>query len=876
MRILRLRLKDYRAIGEREIHFQRTGVTVVEGRNEIGKSSLAEALDLVLDELDSTTKRKVKEVRPVDRDVGTEIEVDVETGPYAFTYFKRFFKERETILRLTKPQAETRQGREAHERVREILAATIDEHLWRVLRVQQGTLAGQANLADAGALTRALDRTAGQPRAADGDADLFASVRAEHLRYHTETGQPRKALKQLVEAEQEAAAEVQRREERLTGLEQDAGRSARLERALLELKRTLRESEALADRRAGDLRRLEERQRRVETLGLTLKTEELNESAARKEHDARARLKERAAEARRERARLEAEITSREPALREARASAERLRRRLAEAAQAAQTADELNQLRDNDFEYNRDKLDLIQLLERRAHIEGARTDAADARMLLERTTLREGMLEQIRARHLALERAEAQLEAAGPGLRIAALADLRAEFAGEAVRLKKGETLEGAVQGESVFKIPDVVELTLTAGTSVDALVAARDAAQRGLQELLAEGGVADLAGAEQADAARRWAQETVARSVMTIRNNLRDLDLEQLDDKIVRLRAWVERYPKDRPRDPPMKEDFEAAVEAKREAKHAHEEAREALEKARALQEAASARADELLEQAKETQGALRHLRREEQRAAAELARARAARDDETLAAALREAEERRRAAEREYTGHKRELDAESPAAIRELARNADRTVQRLRREWEETKEEHHRLAARLETLGERGLFDEQEEARTRLAHAQRQRERMEARADAARLLYETMRDEREAARAAYVGPLRERIVALGRLVFGDSFTVELDEGLRVTSRTLDGVPLPLSHLSVGAQEQLAIVSRLACAMLVDPNEGVPLIFDDTLGHTDPERLEGMGAMLSRAGEHCQIIVLTCTPGRFRHIGDADVIRL
>jgi uncharacterized protein YhaN len=78
------------------------------------------------------------------------------------------------------------------------------------------------------------------------------------------------------------------------------------------------------------------------------------------------------------------------------------------------------------------------------------------------------------------------------------------------------------------------------------------------------------------------------------------------------------------------------------------------------------------------------------------------------------------------------------------------------------------------------------------------------------------------------------------------------------------------------MGAQEQLGLIARLACALLVDPEDGVPLIFDDTLGHADPHRLEGLGAMLSLAGRQCQIVVLTCTPDRFRHVGDAHVIRL
>ena len=109
----------------------------------------------------------------------------------------------------------------------------------------------------------------------------------------------------------------------------------------------------------------------------------------------------------------------------------------------------------------------------------------------------------------------------------------------------------------------------------------------------------------------------------------------------------------------------------------------------------------------------------------------------------------------------------------------------------------------------------------------------------------------------------------------MFDEKLSVDLDDDLRIASRTLNGQTLPFDHLSAGAQEQLGLIGRVACALLVDREEGVPIIFDDTLGHSDPARLEGMGAMLSRAGETCQIIVLTCTPGRFR-IAGSKTIRL
>ena len=53
MRLHRISLRNYRGVEESDVQFAETGVTIVEGRNEVGKSSLAEALDLLLSVPDS-------------------------------------------------------------------------------------------------------------------------------------------------------------------------------------------------------------------------------------------------------------------------------------------------------------------------------------------------------------------------------------------------------------------------------------------------------------------------------------------------------------------------------------------------------------------------------------------------------------------------------------------------------------------------------------------------------------------------------------------------------------------------------------------------------------------------------------------------------
>ena len=43
-----------------------------------------------------------------------------------------------------------------------------------------------------------------------------------------------------------------------------------------------------------------------------------------------------------------------------------------------------------------------------------------------------------------------------------------------------------------------------------------------------------------------------------------------------------------------------------------------------------------------------------------------------------------------------------------------------------------------------------------------------------------------------------------------------------------------------------------------------------------SDARRLEGLGRALTEAGRHCQILVLTCDPARYRHVADATYVEL
>ena len=114
------------------------------------------------------------------------------------------------------------------------------------------------------------------------------------------------------------------------------------------------------------------------------------------------------------------------------------------------------------------------------------------------------------------------------------------------------------------------------------------------------------------------------------------------------------------------------------------------------------------------------------------------------------------------------------------------------------------------------------------------------------------------------------------LSHLVFNNTFEVDATEDLSVARRAMDYSNVPIEPLSGGTKEHVSLISRLAYAMTVSKDGETPLILDDALGNTDPERLKLKGAVLAKAGKECQIIILTCVPDQYNNVCEATVVRL
>jgi DNA repair exonuclease SbcCD ATPase subunit len=868
-------LRNYRGVSEVEVEFPAEGVTIIEGDNEVGKTSLSEAVDLLLAERDDASKRAVKAVKPAGKDVGAEVEVEMSSGPYRFRYRKRWHRQKETVLEIFEPQKSQLTGREAHDKVRAILDETLDGGLWEALRLRQGTQLEQAAFAG-GSLGRALDLAAGGDSAGEREDDLWARITTERDRYWTATGQEKSSRAASAARVAEIASRVAELEATLSGLENDAEEVDRLIDEAKVLANKQKDQEEVEAGLAKQFEAIQNHRNEVTRLAGLRDTAQAHCDRALEVSKSRANLVQRAADTAVTVGELESQVVGALPArkqvedhLRETQQKVEVCKGQVREAEIAQRRAID-------DRDYRRQQIELDQLSERRDRVMDAIRRRSEADVVIDSSHVDDELVERIEAAHVELARAEASAATGAATVNAEALADIGVEIDGRAFALGAGEQRELVVAGSTEVVVPGTIKMVVKAGAEAQVLADRLAEARAAFESVCAEGHIASLAEARKAAAARNGAERVLAETAKSIEQDLRDLTTEALAQKIERLTARVASYESERPAEPPLPPELDSAQVLASECDQLLQDRREEFERLEEDLARASTAIQEVDLGDASTKARLEQARTAAGQEQQTLDDARRVVSDEDVAKQLADAESAMLARTAELTEAETRLAAEAPDSVEELLRNARAVKKRLADDLHDNEVRTRDLRTKLALKGEEGLANKLDIAKSELAHRTGAHERLEERAAAAKLLYDTFATRRAEAHHRYVAPFRERIEQLGRLVFGRGLEVELDDDLCISRRTLDGVTLDFLDLSTGAKEQLGVISRLACASLVAADGGAPVIFDDALGWSDPRKLDRMGAVISMAGRSCQIIVLTCTPGRYASVGNATVVQL
>ena len=876
MRFLRLRVANYRGIEGCEVRFGSDGITLVEGPNEAGKTSLGEAIGLLFEYPDSSKHRNVEAVRPVHRDEGPEIELEAESGPYAFIYFKRFYRKPETKLTISRPKHENRTGREAHELAEAILRETLDVDLWKALMIPQGDAIHQPDLTKQTSLSAALDKVAGGRSADPREESLFDRVREEYGRYFTERGADKKELQEARRLQEDMEGEVSKIENQLRDLEQDIEKTATLQRELVQLKKQQEELEKTIQEQNSSLEEIATLENSLSTARLKLESAQKSEQAARRDKEAREGLVDAVAKAAKAHGDLQESSVMSLSSLNQAEEEFKKALANFHETEKRCKDADALAALRRADFDYYNNKLHLEQLNERKDRIDQARKNAAHAEEVLARNKVDSRNLKAIQDAERGLLTANAQLETGAPNVLLRGLNECGLQIDDSAVVLGKGEVRTLSVADRTRVIIPEILDIEITAGSSTEGLLRKVADAKSVVETTCKKAGVSSPDEARRAFEERREAVSHVESKGQTEEENLRDLTYEQLEGKIIGLQQSVPGYLAKRAQEPALCADLESARKERTKAEAKQENASKERDEARKSADAARVVRDGLSTKHQEVRIQLDMLAKDLNSAIENLERGRKTIPDDALEETLVGAAAKVSSEESIVRAAEVSLKAKNPERVRALADTAKGSLQTAQNRRATVQKDLTEVQTKLKIFGEEGLHEKLHAMQSRLEHVGKQKLALLRRASAAKYLYETMKDERDKVRRAYVAPLKEKIEYLGRLVFDDPFQVDVSEDLSIASRTAMGITVPFESLSGGTKEQLSLIFRVACSMIVAKDGGTPLILDDALGYTDPDRLRLMGAVLAKAAKECQIIIFTCTPERYGNVGEAKVVSL
>ncbi|UUP17861.1 AAA family ATPase [Nitratireductor thuwali] len=860
------------------------GLNVIVGPNEMGKSTLLEALRAALFEKYSSKAQPITALQNDRNQAGPVVELAFELDDGVYRITKRFVKK--PYARLSCPDGRTLEGDAAEDVLRDLLgfdepgktgakAETLG--MWNVLWVQQGHSFGALDLPQSARanLHSALESEVGTVLGGRRGRALPQAIEKQLGELVTGGGKPRGAYKELIdntETLQTDLADLQGRREELSRtldqLEQAQETLARLSTG----DRDEADETELADarKRHGHLAELEAR---IAAADSDLALKQRNLEQANQALVARTALRQAIAD---EEEAVETarkgldDVRGRE---KEARARLDQLRTAVREAEAGVTTADDA-------VSHQRRILAAVERKGRIRELEGRHEKAAaaeerqrKARQEAAAILVTDETLTEIRDAAKALETIDSRLSAAATRITFDMAADA---LSGIEVDGRKVAIDDPPVQaiGPTTITIPGQGRITVEpAVKDRDKLRDQQREARTALETALQTGGVKTVDDAEEQHRRRQKLvqdgelarQEAVLHAPAT---DDHDAGAEALAGYIESLQLILTRDLADLEIDTlPAKQEADTALRA---ALEQAEEARSAVDMARA----ALGGPEDALGALQTQLGTVRTryddsgVRLEKRRA--ELAAAEENQADTALQAAIDAAEKAVSDQEDAIASLK---DQRTDETLPQLEARIGRLEQALRDRREKRgnlKETIAGLRSHIEVLEGAGLDEAIEQKARELERATDERHRADREVQVLNLLLTTLRAAEQEAKERYLSPVLNRVRPYLQLLFPGA-EITIDEDLRIVGVTREaGYEEAFHHLSMGTQEQIAVLIRLAFAeMLVEQGHPATVILDDALVFSDDHRMNRMFDILNMAARNVQVVIFTCREQLFEELG-------
>ena len=865
------------------------GLNVVVGPNEMGKSTLLDALRAVLFEKYSSRAQPIMALQNDRNQAAPVVELTIELDDGLYRITKRFI--RKPYARLACPDGRNLEGDIAEDTLRTLLdfhepgktgAKPETLGMWNVLWVQQGQSFGAPDLPDSArsSLHSALESEVGAVLGGRRGRALPKTIENQLGELVTSTNRPRGAYKKLIDRidelhEELATLQVRRRD--LTQTLED------LEEAQENLRRL-----STGDQDREDLKELNEtRQRHSQLAELEARIE-----AALSEQELRKRKLEQAEEAAETRKRLKADVETEKAALgtaglrlteageqeKEARSKVDALRGDVRQLEAAVTKADEAVSRHRRVLGAAERQARLRDLEERYEKAEAAENLQREAQQATAAILVTDEAIEGIRQAAQGLEIIRGRLNAA------ATLVSFDMTEDGISGIDVDGEPLTGdrrsvrSVEPVTIT-VPDRGRITVEpAVKDRDKLLRRRRDAETALREALEDVGAESVIDAEDqntkrqrllrdAELARQGAELHAPATVDY------EAGAQRLGDYIKGLRQVLKREMNDLDlQDLPAGRDAETALIA---AQGEADKTRSARDTARAALSGPEGTLSELQTEIATLQGRYDESEDRLKRLQVEVAQEEERRSDDELQSDIEAAQTALAEQETMVARLEGERGDETVPQLEARISRLEKALEERRNKQFSLKESIAGFRSRIEAAEGAGLDEAIEQQARELEFAEQDKLRQAREVEILSLLLSTLRGAEREAKEQYLSPVMKRVRPYLQLLFPGA-DIRIDENLHIAGVVREaGYEEAFRHLSMGTQEQIAVLIRLAFAeMLVEQGHPATVVLDDALVFSDDRRMARIFDILNMAARNVQVIVFTCREQLFEGLGGRQLL--
>ena len=866
------------------------GLNVVAGPNEMGKSTLLDALLAVLFEKYSSRAQPIMALQN-DRNQAApvvELAFELDDGPYRI--MKRFIKR--PYARLSCPDGRSLEGDAAEDTLRSLLdfdepgktgAKPESLGMWNVLWVQQGQSFGALDLPEnaRSSLHSALESEVGTVLGGRRGRALPQAIEKQLNDLITgSTNRPRGAYKELIDRVETVRQELDDLRTRRQDLTQTLN-------DLEEAQETL-ERLSTGNRNQTDQNELDEaRQRHSQLAELEARIE-----AASTELELRKRTLEQAEQAALIRSQLKADIKAQEAALEEAerrlagvheqekqvRSRVDALRADVRQSEVAVTQADETVS------QYRR-VLGAVERQARLRDLEGRceKAQAADkrqreAQQAAATILVTDQAIEAIHNAAQGLESVQGRLNAAATLISFDMTQDGLSGIEVDGELLTADRLSVQAVEPVTIT-VPDRGRITVEpAIRNRDELLREQREATTTLNEALAVAGAKSVGDAEDQYAKRQklLRDADLARQEAELyapATNDHEAGAQALADYIEGLRQVLKREMNELDlQDLPARQEAETAF---RTAQGQAVEARSALDTARAALSGPEGTLAGLQREMGPLQGRYDESKDRLGKLQHQVAQEEEDRSDNQLQSAIEAARAARSDQETAIGRLEAQRTDETMTQLKARIGRLERALQERRDKSTKLKERIAGLKSRVEAAEGAGLDEAIAQKARDLELMEEAKGRQDREVQVLTLLLSNLRVAEQAAKEQYLSPVLSRVRPYLQLLFPGA-DIHLDENLRITGMVREaGYEEAFNRLSMGTQEQIAVLVRLAFAeMLVEQGHPATVVLDDALVFSDDRRMGRIFDILNMAARNVQVTIFTCREQLFEGLGGRQLL--